>query len=288
MDPYGKPHALNLKQGLVKGEAERGFAYGLPDLHSDFMEVGQSQSSINSPAERAVGAGIQILRIAGGLLVVFYLLEGLVALFGLELRNPASELRFTATMADRIPMGVLGLGLLFLHPRFFRIKAERVILMILAWLPLAMAVAYVLMIPISMNAAARLFQISSYNLTAQAEEQVKKVRTVLDTTLRLSEGEQQNMVNRYNAANPKKTPVELSAFIQNLRDEVQAQEVKLNQERQAVLSQQKKSLYGSQLGQLIRSGIGVAALLMLWKATEWARPNGQKRLGQSLAGSSRR
>lgn len=247
-----------------------------------------SVHSTNSPAERAVGAGIQILRIVGGLLVIFYLLEGMAALFGLELRNPASELRFTATMTDRIPMGVLGLGLLFLHPRFFRIKVERVILTMLAWLPLGLAAAYLLMIPISMNAAARLFQISSYNLTAQAEEQVKKVRLVLDNTLRLSEGEQQNMVNRYNAANPKKTPVELSAFIQNLRDEVQAQELKLDQERQAVLSQQKKSLYGSQFGQFFRSVIGAVALLMLWKATEWARTDGQKRLGQSLASSSRR
>lgn len=252
------------------------------------MESGLVQSSTNTPAERAVGAGIQILRIVGGLLVVFFILEGLAAFFALELRNPASELRFTSTMADRIPMGVLGLGLLFLHPRFIRIKAERLILLALAWMPLVLAVLYILLIPISMNAAARLFRLSSYNLTQQAEEQVAKVRMVLENTLRLSEADQETMVKRYNAANPKKDPVELPAFLQNLRDEVQSQELKLNQERQAVQNQQKKSLYGSQLGQFFRCLIGAAAFLMLWKATAWARTDGQKRLGQSLASSGRR
>lgn len=252
------------------------------------MEAGSAHSSTNTPAERALVAGIQILRIVGGLLVIFFVLESLAAFLGLELRNPAAELRFTATMADRIPMAVLGLGLLFLHPRFIRIKAERLILMVLAWMPMGLAIFYIILVPISMNAAARLFRISSYNLTQQAEEQVAKVRLVLENTLRLSEAEQQTMLNRYNAANPKKTPVELAAFIQNLRDEVQAQEIKLNQERQAVQSQQKKSLYGSQFGQFFRCLLGTAAFLMLSKATAWARKDGQKRLGQSLASSGRR
>jgi hypothetical protein len=246
------------------------------------------QAPNTTPAERSVLAGIKLLRIVGGLLVAYYLVDGLGALFNLRLRDPSSELRFTASMSDRIPMGILGLALLFLHPRFIRIKAERILLMILAWLPLVLAAFYLLLIPISMNAAARLFRASSYNLTAQSEEQVKKVRLVLETTLRLPEVEQQNMVSRYNAANAKKPAVDLPTFLQNLKDEVQAQEDKLNQERQAVMGRQKKILYGSQFGYFIRSIIGVAALVFLWTAIDWARKEGQKRLGQSLASSGRR
>lgn len=241
-----------------------------------------------TPAERSVLAGIQIFRVMGGLLVAYYLVDGLGALFRLQLRDPSSELRFTASMSDRIPMGILGLALLFLHPRFIRIKAERILLMVLAWLPLVLAGMYLLLIPVSMNAAARLFRMSSYNLTAQTEEQVKKVRLVLETTLHLPEAEQQNMVNRYNAANAKKPPVDLATFLKNLKDEVQIQEDKLNQERQAVMGRQKKILYGSQFGYFLRSSLGIAALLFLWKSIAWARKDGQKRLGQSLASSGRR
>jgi len=248
------------------------------------------QAPNTTPAERSVLAGIQILRVVGGLLVAYYLVDLAGALFNLQLRNPSSELRFTASMSDRIPMGILGLALLFLHPRFIRIKAERILLMVLAWVPLVLAGCYLLLIPVSMNAAARLFRISSYNLTAQTEEQVKKVRLVLETTLHLPESEQQNMVNRYNAANAKtkKPSVDLATFLQNLKDEVQLQEDKLNQERQAVMGRQKKILYGSQFGYFIRSSLGIAALLFLWKSVSWARKGGQKRLGQALATGGRR
>jgi len=252
------------------------------------MEPSQNSISTSSPSDRAVLAGIQIFRILGGLLVLFYFIEAFASLWSLELRNPSSELRFTSSMVDRIPLGVLGLGLLFLHPRFIRRKVERFVLGGLAWVPLLLAGIQLLLIPMSMNSAARLFQISSYNLNLEVEDQAKKVRSVLDTTLRLSEMEQQNMVNRYNAANPNKKPVELSAFIQNLKDEVQLQEKKINEQRQAVMGQQKKILYGSQFGYLLRSGVGVAALFFLWRAIGWARQGGQKSLGLSLATSGRR
>lgn len=250
------------------------------------MEAGTG--SVLAPAERSVMAGIQIFRIVGGLLVVFFCTETLAALLNLQLRDPSSELRFCASMADRIPLGLLGWALLFLHPRYFRIKAERLILMILAWLPLGLAGIYLILIPISMNAAARLFRISSYNLNAQMEEQLKRVKIVEETTLNLPESEQQKMVDRYNTANPKKTPVDLPAFLRNLKEEVAAQEQKLNEERQTVMNRQKKVLFGSQFGQLVRSIFGITAWVFLWKAIGWARRDGQKRLGQALAGSSRK
>lgn len=233
-------------------------------------------------------AGIQIFRVVGGLLVVFFLTESIAALLSLQLRDPSSELRFCASMSDRIPLGILGLGLLFLHPRYFRIKAERLILMILAWVPLYLAGFYLVLIPVSMNAAARLFRISAYNLNAQMEEQLKRVKIVEETTCNLPEPEQQKMVTRYNTANAKKTPVDLPTFLQNLKDEVASQEQKLNQERQSVMNRQKKILFGTQFGQLIRSTLGIAALVFLWKAIGWARRDGQKRLSQGLASSSRK
>lgn len=250
------------------------------------MESGQVSTS--TPAERAVLTGIQIFRVVGGVLVVFFCIESLAALLNLQLRDPASELRFCAAMSDRIPLGILGLALLFLHPRYFRIKAERVILMVLSWAPIFLAGFYLLLIPVSMNAASRLFRVSSYSLNAQMEEQMKRVKAVEDTTVNLPEAEQQKMVIRYNTANPKKTPVDLPTFLQNLKDEVAAQEQKLNQERQAVMGRQKKVLFGSQFGQLIRSVFGIVALVFLWKAIGWARRDGQRRLGQGLAGTVRK
>lgn len=251
------------------------------------MAVSESEISMG-PAERALVLGIRIFRVVGGLLVAFYLLETFSSLSDLRLRNPATELRFASAMTDRIPLALLGLSLLLCHPRFLRQKLEALLLRILSFLPLVLAVVYLLLIPLTMRSAENLFRNSSANLTAQAEEQVKKVQAVRDTTLNLSPEEQQAMVERYNRANSKKQPVDLPGFLKTLNDEVKASEARLEQERRAVLGSQKRNLYSAQFLQGLKCLLGAGALVLLWKLTGWARPAGQTALGTELGASRHR
>lgn len=134
-----------------------------------------SESEIHAgPADRALVLGIRIFRVVGALLLAFYLLETFSSLSDLRLRNPAAELRFSSAMTDRIPLALLGLSLLLCHPRFLRQKLEVLALRLASFLPLVLAVLYLLLIPLTMRSAENLFRNSSANLTAQAEEQVKK------------------------------------------------------------------------------------------------------------------
>ena len=136
-----------------------------------------------------------------------------------------------------------------------------------------------------MNAAANLFRSASYGLTNQVEEQVKKVRAVLDTTLNLTPDQQQGMVDRYNQANPKKQAVDLAGFLKTLRDEVRVSEEKLEGERKSVLQAQKRNLYSAQLLQAVKCLLGSACLFLLWKNVGWPRRAGQSLLGSELAAS---
>jgi hypothetical protein len=227
--------------------------------------------------------------VVGALLLAFYLLETFSSLSDLRLRNPAAELRFSSAMTDRIPLALLGLALLLCHPRFLRQKLEVLALRLASFLPLVLAVLYLLLIPLTMRSAENLFRNSSANLTAQAEEQVKKVRAVRDTTLNLNPEQQQAMVERYNQANAKKQPVDLAGFLKTLNDEVKASEARLEQERRSVLGSQKRSLYSAQFLQGLKCLLGSVALVLLWKFTDWARPAGQSALGTELgAGRHRR
>lgn len=248
-----------------------------------------SESEIqSSPAERALVLGIQLFRFVGGLLLVFFLIEAFSSLTDLRLRNPASELRFASQMTDRIPMALLALALLLCHPRFIRRKAESAALRILATLPLVLAVGYVLLIPLTMFAAANFFRNATFGLAQQVEEQVKKVRAVRDATLNLTPDQQQGMVDRYNRANPKKQPVDLAGFLKTLNDEVKASEARLEQERRSVIGTQQRNLYAAQFVQSLKILAGATAFFFIWKLTAWARPAGQLALGTELGASRHR
>lgn len=168
------------------------------------MAVSDSEIQV-SPAERALVLGIRLFRFVGGLLLTFFLTECFSCLADLRLRNPASELRFASQVSDRIPLALLGLAPLLCHPRFLRQKVEVAALRALSTPPLLLAAGYILLIPLTMFAAANFFRNATYGLEQQVEEQVKKVRAVRDATLHLSPDQQQAMVDRYNRANPQET-----------------------------------------------------------------------------------
>ena len=241
--------------------------------------------SQSTPTDRALVLGIRLFRLAGGLLLAFFLIETFGSLGDLQLRNPLSELKFSSQLADRIPLAFLGIVFLLCHPRFLRKKPEVLVLKVLSHLPVVLAVIYLFLIPLSMNAAANLFRSASYGLTSQVEEQVKKVRAVLDTTLNLTPEQQQGMVDRYNQANLKKQPVDLAGFLKTLRDEVKASEERLEGERKSVLQAQKKNLYSAQFLQAVKCLLGAACLFLLWKNVGWPRRAGQSLLGSELAAS---
>ena len=133
-----------------------------------------------------------------------------------------------------------------------------------------------------MNAAANLFRNAAANLGLQAEEQARKVRTVRDTTMNPPVEQQEQMVEQYNRANPKKKPMDLQGFLKTLNDEVKVSETRLEQERRSVLGSQQRTLYASQFIQSLKCLLGAAAFFLLWKLSGWARASGQMALGTEL------
>lgn len=236
-----------------------------------------------NPSDRALVLSIQLFRLASFVLLGFFLIGTFSSFLDLRLRDPASEMRFSNQMTDRIPMALLGFTLLFCHPRFFRRRFESRTLRVLSAVPVALAVGYAVLIPLSMLSAANSFRNATYGLEQQVEQQVKEVRAVRDATLNLSPDQQQAMVERYNRANPKKPPVDLEGFVQALNREVKASEARLEQERRNALGTQQRKLYVAQFVQLIKLSLGVAAFLLLWRLIRWARPAGQKTLRKELA-----
>lgn len=251
-------------------------------------EVSRSESEIEiGPAERAVVLGIQLFRGLGILLLAFFVLGTLSSLTDLRLRNPATELRFASAMTDRIPMALLGMVLLLCHPRFLRWKAEAIGLRTLTFLALGLAVFYLLLIPVTMNAGAQLFRKNSFQLGERIKEQVDRAKKVQEATMSLTPEQQEGMVTRYNRGNPQKRPVTVKEFLRILDEEVKSQEAKLEAERKSLLNSQQRNLYTAQFIQSAQCFLGAAAFILLYWWTGWSRGAGQYALREA-AGWQRR
>ena len=227
--------------------------------------------------DRFLLVSCRFFRVLGILLVVTFGLELASALAELKLRNPALEIRFTARMTEQIPVLLLGMTLLFCHPRRLRLKAEAWFLSWLSYGALVAMAAYLLTIPITMNAAIQIFRSNAFQVGERIKAQLERAKKVQEATLALTPEQQQGMVFRYNRANPKKKPIELAEFLQLLEEEIQMQKAKLEQERRSLLETQQRGLYVRQFFQTSKCLLGAVGFFLAWKYAAWARPAGQRR-----------
>lgn len=237
--------------------------------------------------DRFLILGTRLFRAAGIFLVAMFVLETISSLLELRLRNPALESRFISRMADQIPVLLLGLVLLFCHPRYLTKKAEAWFLSWLSYAAMFVMAFYLLAIPIKMNAAIQIFRNNSFQVGERIKVQLERAKKVQETTLALSPEQQEQMVTRYNRANPRKKPIDVAEFLQLLDEEIKIQQAKLEQERKALLDSQQRSLYASQLLETCKCLLGAAGFFLVWKHAEWARPAGQKRLRPEHEGRKR-
>lgn len=219
----------------------------------------------------------RLFRVLGIFLVATYGLELVSAMTELKLRNPASEIRFTSRMSDQIPVLLLGMTLLLCHPRRLSFKLEAWFLSWLGYGALVAMAAYLLAIPITTNAASQIFRTNAFQVGERIKMQLERAKKVQETTLALTPEQQQGMVLRYNRANPKKKPIDVTEFLQLLDEEIKIQEAKLDQERRSLLEAQQRGLYVRQFFQTSKCLLGAAGFFLVWKYAEWSRAYGQNR-----------
>lgn len=213
----------------------------------------------------------RLFRATGIFLVAIFGMELVSSLMELKLRNPTLEIRFISKMTDQIPVLLLGMTLLFCHPRRLRLKAEAWFLSWLSYGALIAMAAYLLSIPITTNAAIQIFRSSAFQVSERIKVQLERAKKVREATLALTPEQQQGMVARYNRANPKKKPIDVAEFLHLLDEELKVQEAKLEQERRSLLDTQQRTLYVRQLFETGKSLLGAIGFFLVWKYSGWVR-----------------
>lgn len=219
-------------------------------------------SQINKPWSTSV------LRCVGYGLLVLTLLDIITMMVPLRLMDPAWEFQTMGSLVERVPVPLLGLGLVFYGEANFRRAWEKIVLKFLCWICLLLGVFFLLLIPLGISNTARLnvqngTQISTkYKQDmARIEQLEKQVRAANDQQLESFFRSQGQSLNSKNSQDAKKQLLsQFSTAKQTIPN--QYQQIRANQH----LTLLKNSIKWN-LGALICGFL----FIYIWRLTHWAR-----------------
>lgn len=211
------------------------------------------------------------LRWLGYGLLLFALMDAIQILIPLGFTNPAWELQTIGALVERVPVPLLGLGLVFFGEFYDRTRLEKLPLKVLSWLCLIVAVLFVLMVPLGVLSTVRLNTQTGEQVNNQVQQQLSQLKQLEDQLNQSKPEELQTLASRLsnfgisvNTQNPEGLKTEILSRINRVRSQVQEQsQVGRAGQRAALL----KNAIKWNLGALIAATL----FFILWKTTDWAR-----------------
>jgi hypothetical protein len=214
-----------------------------------------------------------ILRLVGYGLLLMAIVDIFFLLVPPQLMNPLWEFETMGTIIERIPVTLLGMVLIYYGERSDRAPIETLLLKVASWLSLAASLLLLLMIPLSINNAFRIYQQQNAEVNTQfvsQKETIEKYKEQLKVVD--SKDEIQNILQQQAQ---QKIEIPNSINLQELKTDILQ---KLQKNQDTITNQvnsfktQKRTLI---LKKCLRWNLGglISAILffLIWKSTGWAR-----------------
>ncbi len=211
---------------------------------------------------------INILRIIGYGLLVLSLFDWVEIFTPLHFTDPNWEFQTVGSLVERVPVSLIGLGLVFFGKIYNRRKWELLPLKLLSWLSLLLALLFILVIPLGVIDTIRLERQSIVQINNQSQQktlQTEKLKEQLNkATPQQIENYLKTQGNSLNGKSPEEVKNQLLLQVNQAQKQIKTQ------------AQQAQSLAGSNLiKSSIKWNLGalVAATIffIIWRETHWAR-----------------
>ena len=190
-----------------------------------------------------------------------------------KLMNPVWELQTTGALVERIPVTLIGIGLIYYGERNNRTPIEKLILKWLSWFSLILAILFFLLIPLSISNSIRIYHSQNAKITLQINQRIdpmtkfkKQLKSAnsleqIQNTLQLQARQRINIPAHVNADNLK---INLINNITKQEESIQLQAKEMRSQRAHKIA---KDCIKWNLGSLISGFI----FLFIWKNTLWSR-----------------
>ncbi|HAX79231.1 MAG TPA: hypothetical protein DCY88_26255 [Cyanobacteria bacterium UBA11372] len=217
------------------------------------------------PLVRSIGYGLLVL-------AVFDLVDIFVPP---HFMNPVWEFKTLGGLVERVPVPLIGLGLVFLGEQEERGFWEIFILKFLSWVALLLGLLFVLFVPLGVLNTVRIDQQNQEQVTVQVNQRMAQIQQVKDAVKKATTtSEMEQLLSRLDSQG--RTP--------EIKDSQQLEEVKkrlssfIVQGEEMMKTQVQTTLYSQRMS-LLKNSVkwNLGALLSgvlfiyLWRATSWTR-----------------
>ncbi len=213
-----------------------------------------------------------LVRLLGYGLLVSALLDYIYILIPPRFTDPAWELQTIKTLVEHVTLTLLGLMLVFYRPQGYIRKREKNLLGLLSWVSLLVGVLYLLMVPLGIVNAGRIYHANNAQIATQVSDQSQRLQQV---KAKLNQAKTDQQLKQLVAA---VTPPGRSLQIKNHQTVKKQSLARVSQAEQSIILQSDrvrsnqtqvliKNALKSSLGALI-SGV---LFIWIWHLSQWAR-----------------
>ncbi|MBE9062334.1 HpsJ family protein [cf. Phormidesmis sp. LEGE 11477] len=217
---------------------------------------------------------VRVLRFVGYGLLLLALLDLAEVAIPPQFMNPTWEFQTMGALVERVPVPLIGLGLVFLGENSGRSKRAKLLLKVLSWLSLLVAILFFLLVPMGALNTVRIDEQNQQRLDVQLSQGIAELEAVsqeLDSATTANE-----MSSLLASISDEAVPVIESR--QDVREAKASLETALAEGESALQRDANRTL-GTQRRRLLKRSvkwnigaiISGALFFTIWKGTSWAR-----------------
>ncbi len=214
---------------------------------------------------------VKLLRRVGWGLLLLYSVDLVQMLFPLALGDPLWEFRKVVDLVQIAPLPLLALVLVFQGERLDRSILERRFLWLISQLLLGVAIAYLLLVPLTLSAAVR---IHTQNRN-QVSNSMATRQQVLNRSARRLEGlapdDLKRLETQSGPALPQPKELTPEEFRRQLRRYITEVQTRVKLEADESLLALRRNLMRATAKAIAQTVVCSAIVFYVWKKTDWAR-----------------
>lgn len=216
---------------------------------------------------------LSVIRLVGYGLLLMAVIDFISLTIPPQLMNPDWELHITGALVERIPVTLLGIALIFYGERNDRAPIEQFILKWLSWLSLILAVAFFLLIPLSISNSIRIYHSQNAKVTLQMNQRIDPMNKFKKQLKSANSPEQIKNLLQIQSRRRINIPasVDTDELRDNLIENLTQKEDDLQSQVKKVRSDKAHKIIKNCLKWNLGSLISAFIFLFIWKNTIWAR-----------------
>ena len=235
-----------------------------------------TNSRVSSLWEFSLGLlqSIRVLRFVGYGLLLLALLDLAEIAIPPQFMNPTWEFQTMGALVERVPVPLIGLGLVFLGENSGRSNRAKRLLKVLSWLSLLVAVLFFLLVPMGVLNTMRIDEENQQRLDVQLSQGIAELQAVnqgLDSATTAEEVS--SFVGSISGGEVPviESPQDIREAKAALKTALKEGEASLQREANSTLMARRRSLLKRSVKWNIGAIVCGALFFTIWKGTGWAR-----------------